>query len=92
MPLVTRIVPMRRITSVEIGVGPGHRGRLPERSCAAKEPQAVPQNRTSKGAVHVERVDERGRFQNPDAPQGVVNVVRLGTIRPPRYKTPTQRT
>ena len=74
---------MRRIPGVEVGVSPRYRRGLPECSRTTKEPQAVAQNRTAKGAVHIERVDERGWFQNPDRPQLVVDVVRARPLARP---------
>src|SRR5438477_2016038 len=77
---------MRRITSVKVGVGPGYGCGLPERPRGAEEPQPVVQDRTSEGAVHVKRGDQRGWFQNPDAPQLVVDVVRPGPVAGPAVK------
>src|SRR5215210_8106903 len=74
---------MRRIPGVQVGVGSGHGRGLPERPGSAEEPQVVPFDRTTKRAVDVKTLDQRGWFQDPDAPQLVVDVVRAGPAAGP---------
>src|SRR5678815_4590012 len=66
---------MRRVPGVEVGVRPGNGRRLPERSGGAEEPQTISQYGTTVGSVDIECVDERRRFQNPDRPQFIVDIV-----------------